>query len=154
MFSQLGWNTAATSQNHTSRKQRNKINAQKKNGGRFRKHGLWRQVEGIIVQPWKKVLRRIYNTILRLVVKHNFINSLSYSERMRQNVISFNGIVESQSGSSCKGPQRDLVPIPLSQAGMSPSRPPTEFKNSTQEWLKKKNSKTSHSSFSVFLGSR
>lgn len=54
MFSQLDWNTAATSQNHTSRKQRNNINAQEKNGGRFRKHRLWRQVGEIIAQPWKK----------------------------------------------------------------------------------------------------
>lgn len=53
MFSQLDWNTAATSQNHTSRKQRNNINAQK-NGGRFRKHRLWRQVGEIIARPWKK----------------------------------------------------------------------------------------------------
>lgn len=54
MFSQLGWNTEVTSQNHTSRKQRNKINVQESNGGTFRKYGLWKQMEEIIVQPWKK----------------------------------------------------------------------------------------------------
>lgn len=93
--------------------------------------------KGLLFSLGKKVLRRISNTILRFAVKHDLINTLSHSERGRQNVIGFNGIVESQSGSSWKWPQRDLVPIPLSQAGMSLSRASTEFKNSTQAILKK-----------------